>query len=101
MEALIASIPVLLGLITFFIVWVWVLSSIISVAQTAKLLLAEQRKTNAILTAVHGLDGANATCPVCKARITVDVEKLGHAARCPSCGKVVKAEPLQRLDHNG
>lgn len=43
----------------------------------------------------------NAKCPACSARITVDPSRMGHAARCPSCGKVVKAEPLQRLDHNG
>lgn len=73
---------------------VMVLNSIISVAQTAKLLLAEQKKTNAILTAAHGLDGANARCAVCKARIAIDADKIGHATRCPACGKVCKPEAL-------
>ena len=95
MEALLRDIPVFLAFAVVVIVWVWVLTSIISVAQTAKLLLAEQQKTNAILTAVHGLDGANATCSGCGARMTVDPAKIGHTARCQACGKVTKTVAIK------
>lgn len=88
------SFPIVVAIFIFTIVWLIMPFIVFAANENIKRLTQEVRKTNSILTAVHGLDGANARCPQCKARISVDGSKIGHTARCPSCGKVTKPEAL-------